>query len=308
MVKKAKSAKKPASKKKPADKPKGIKPQALLPKIGIVSSIAVGQALRAQFESAVNANANATIEFVYADLLGYDPAKLKQAITNFNAPASQTGLIVTMGGLVAYRAAHAHSNLGFLSLVGSVPTGQSIHCFGGLSLESFGYNEARVQYLISKGYTSANCISLYCNPKSDMSGQEVAAWQRLRQTYPQLVPQPVLATTNNNTSDYPISAAQISPGAVIVSADPFFQQTKNDLIAALNNQFIARDPANNYVVYPLYNYANPGGTAPTQGRSTLLGPRLDDAVKTMGWMAAFAINNETKLGFIKEPLGTPQDL
>jgi hypothetical protein len=291
--------------------------------VGIVSSITCSATFKTYFEGAATANvANALGAnwSKYSDNLGYDfsnTGQLAGAVTAFNvvtAGATAVGLIVTAGGNVAYEAANAFSNtVPFLSLVGTVPANPTVRSLGGVSLESFTHNTERIGYLSSMGVKN---ISLFCNQNSRMYSAETTAWTALATAFngakPGTVnPAPVkamLVNGTNSASDYATTISDIPSGGVIVSADPFFGRTRNGLISALNS-FVAINKNRNYVCYPLYNFENKGGThQPTAGNATLLGPRIEFSIKTLGQMAALALNNATNLGFLKEPIGAPQDL
>jgi hypothetical protein len=300
--------------------------------VGVVASIKCETRFRAFFEGALQANAAAPTP-VYKDGLGYDVSAsgaLQTAMGFFSNPGpNKVGLIVTVGGNVAFSAANAYANANpgicrpFLSLVGAVPPlplpapppPVSALSWGGVSLESFGNNQKRVEFLIANGFNSLQSISLYYNSNSAMSVNEVADWARIAALHPNEVnPTPVNAMLGgpNNSSDYVTSVAQIDNGAVIVSADPYFLTTRAILIQQLNALFVAQNLGNppaipgNYVVYPLYNYADVKGTPPTPQHATLLGPRVEDAITVLGMLAAVALNSgASPAPFLKQPLGPP---
>src|SRR5271169_5352092 len=117
----------------------------------------------------------------YKDGLGYDASALQAAMGSFSNPGSnKVGLIVTVGGNIVFSAANAYANANpnvcrpFLSLVGAVPPlplpapppPTSVLSWGGVSLESFGSNQKRVEYLMANGFNSPQSISLYYNSNS----------------------------------------------------------------------------------------------------------------------------------------------
>ena len=115
----------------------------MLPKaIGVISSI-TSDAFRDLFETAVNKTSdNASIQ--YFDQVGYDGQLLQNALDNFNAD-SAIGVIVTFGGMIAWYAANQRPKKPFISLVGSsdLPVTANANCFGGVSLETYAYNQPK---------------------------------------------------------------------------------------------------------------------------------------------------------------------
>jgi hypothetical protein len=82
--------------------------------------------------------------------------------------------------------------------------------------------------------------------------------------------------------------------AIIISADPFFQASKDALIQAANNWLTGG--ANRYVCYPLQDYQNPKSSSnnqPTKGRSTLYGPDLNTVYNLLGFLTKSAIENSS---------------
>lgn len=288
--------------------------------IGVVASIKCEPSFKSYFEGALKGNLAAAVPYTqptYKDGLGYRSADLQSQIAYFNSPATQVGLIVTVGGNVAFNAAKDYANANpaskpFLSLVGAVPSAVPASCWGGVSLESWRKNEDRVLDLINNsGFAASQSISLFYNQNSAMSSDEINDWMRLSGIYPQVNPNPVNAMLGgaNNSSDYATSVADLYDGAVIISADPYFHRTREQLIQQLNI-FVSQNPKN-YVTYPLYNYENRGGTnKPTPGHATLLGPRIEDAITVLGMLAAVTTNSGASPGvsFLKEPLGLPKVL
>jgi hypothetical protein len=279
---------------------------ALSKKIGVVSPIKSGH-FKAVFEDGVKSIVSG-VTFKYQDDLGYDQKKLEDAVTSFCSAPNLVGLIVTFGGMMANAAADNKSSVPFLSLVGATPTDRSSCSYGGVSLQTTAQDADRVQYLVNqKGATK---ISLYYNKNSSLSGAELVVWGALSAQYPKVVnPTPIAAFTGpNDSAQYASSVMNIPDGAVVISADPYFQDTKDDLIAALNSWVNPDDAANNYVCYPLYEYRNLGGTRPISGHATLLGPRILDCVGDLGNLAGDAICNAANVGFLKEPPGPAVDL
>src|SRR4029077_10668689 len=74
--------------------------------------------------------------------------------------------------------------------------------------------------------------------------------------------------------------------AMIVSADPVFQDNKDFLVDKANG-------SNKYMCYPLQIYANTGGAHHPHGHHTLHGPKLATAYYTLGIKAAEVIKSGT---------------
>ena len=131
-----------------------------------------------------------------------------------------------------------------------------------------------------------------------MAGDETGSWQTLADQNAQLVkvlvPAMLINGTNNDTN-YAQTVPTIQSQAVIVSADPYFQQTRNSLIQAFKNWI---GHSNRYVVYPLKNYTSAGNN------TAVIGPSIEDAMTKLGQIAAAALNTGTSQGFSKQPLAT----
>ena len=221
--------------------------------IGVVASIKCESTFKSYFEGALKDNLlSPPIVYAmptYKDGLGYRPADLQSAINYFITGANQVGLVVTVGGNIAFNAANDYANANpgsrpFLSLVGAVPAVAPTLCWGGVSLESWKKNEDRVVDLINNcGFTAPQTISLYHNQNSAMSADETYDWtSNLAPKYPQVNPNPVSAMLSgtNNSSDYATTVQDLYDGAAIVSADPYFHRTREQLIQQLNNAFVAQ--------------------------------------------------------------------
>src|ERR1700689_3226371 len=103
-----------------------------------------------------------------------------------------------------------------------------------------------------------NEICLLYNKNSEMSPNEVPLLNRS-------VPVTVDPKTVNRAAVYAQAFSAISQiqnptiKAVIVSADPYFNQTAADLVQAANN-WISQLPAQRAVCYPLQEYSQHGPT------------------------------------------------
>jgi len=109
--------KKKAPAKKAGSKTRGGKRKSTASGIGLVSSIACRPAMKNAFE------AGSGIVPKYKCDVGYK--HLDDAVRAFVGD-SGIGLIVTVGGLIAYKAANSVSTKPFVSLVGKLPTDGSV--------------------------------------------------------------------------------------------------------------------------------------------------------------------------------------
>lgn len=283
-AKKAKYGKRPGSKKKKRKTGKGK--AALTMGIGVISTIRARPRLKNAFKDGVN-NANVTIKSEH--VASYKRAKLKAKIEQFNADA-QIGLIVMVGGLVAYEAANSGlATKPFLALLGVTPLDDGSQCFGGVSLDSSRSNPDRINDLVTNNGFAASEIGLFQNPNSAMQAQEEQLWTGALP----VVKCSVDANGDVNPATYPADMAQFpaTVKAIVISADPFFQDTMDELIAAANG-------TGKYICYPLQAYENTGGTnLPTPGKTTLFGPSLVGAYKLLGQLASIALNTGEPVDF-----------
>ena len=281
--------------------------------IGVLSSIPCSLSFRDFLEYEIRANVPLPATFAYRDDKN-NPAGLNAALVELNGgganPVAGINWIITLGGRIAYDSTVAATTAGinnrpFVSLLGTDPYSGAPAppplFRGGVSLESYGNNRARADYLINqKGFDANNSISLYRNQFSPLAVAERAAWQAIG--YPQLLANPVDAFTGGSprAADYATTVNNITTQAVIISADPYFQKTKHKLVSALND-------AGLYVCYPLHNYAN-ASPPPAPGSATLLGSTLEHAIKVLAAVASLAINGVQMNRVIKEPAGRAKDL
>jgi hypothetical protein len=94
----------------------------------------------------------------------------------------------------------------------------------------------------------------------------------------------------NDMANFPASVK-----AIVMSADPFFQDTMDELIDAANG-------TGRYICYPLQAYENTGGThLPTHGKATLFGPSLVGAYKLLGQLASIVLNTGAPVDFVGVP-------
>jgi hypothetical protein len=201
---------------------------------------------------------------------GYDPQTLETDVRN----AGNATLVVTVGGLKAAQAALNVGTVPFISLAGGTAgfTDTTSRIFlGGICLDTYKHNIDRINYLMNKLTITADQICLLYNGNSAVSATEEQQF-----TYTQNAD---IDPTNVATANAIYTAAfdaigQItdatgnSPGiqAIIVSADPFFTQTKEQL------KFVASKYAY-YMMYPLKEYRT--GTPPKHAHSTTHTPNDD---------------------------------
>jgi hypothetical protein len=270
--------------------------------IGVISSIPCHNPFKHAFERAVaDAGVNLGAPPTYYDDIGYG-GDYKTPIGNLNDD-NTIGLIVTLGGMIAFKAASTFAKKPFISLVGGPPAGGlpspgikplNNYFYGGVSLESYAGNSARIAHLGGPPHKFApKDITLLYNPNSVIAPDELANWTG----------GPVLAKGDNKNSTYSHAFTAILTPAVIVSADPIFHKHRENLIEAANDSY-------EYMCYPLQNYRNDGGTnQPAPGRTTIYGPKLEHAISTLGQMAATVISTGLTAPdevFIR--LGAPVDL
>jgi hypothetical protein len=149
--------------------------------IGLISSINCTRPLKEAFE------AGSGITPTYKCNKGY--RGLSRAVDEFNGDGG-VGLIVTVGGLIAYKAANSRSTKPFVSLAGMIPSNPGGLFKGLVNLQMYTFNPDRISYLGTKGFQS-NHVYLFYNPNSATAQDETCGNQRrsffLRyqgQTYP----------------------------------------------------------------------------------------------------------------------------
>jgi hypothetical protein len=284
-AKKAKYGKTANSKKKKGKTRKGK--AALTMGIGVISTLKARARLKNAFINGVN-NANVTLKFEH--VASYKRAKLKAKIEQFNAD-QQIGLIVMVGGLVAYEAANAPTGATkpFLALLGVTPGDANAQCYGGVSLDSSRSNPERIIDLVTNNGFSASEIGLFQNPNSAMQALEEQLWTGARP----VVKCSVDANGDVHPATYRADIGQFpaTVKAIVISADPFFQETMEELIGAANE-------TGKYICYPLQAYENTGGTnLPTPGKAMLFGPSLVGAYKLLGQLSSIALNTGEPVDF-----------
>jgi hypothetical protein len=258
--------------------------------IGVISTINIKHEMKHAIKAGVN-DPGIKLKFVYVG--SYKRAKLKKKIEKLNND-TEVGLIITLGGNKTFDAATALSDKNFVSLVGSIPTPQPAKCKGGVSLNSFMANGDRIDHLVNDKKKKKNKIALLCNPNSSMNVNEENNW-----TNALSMPASSIyhagkdnQADENDSSTFQAAFETITDDnmqAVIISADPFFQDAMDELVADANKSGV-------YVTYPLQDYAN-AWEPPESGQSTLQGPDLIAACTSLGGIAAAAFRTGTDQGF-----------
>jgi hypothetical protein len=252
--------------------------------IGIVSSIGYDAKMTTAFNAGLGTlNPTQTV----LDKLKFKTQKIQAAIVQLNADTS-IGLIVTFGGNFTWNVAMQYATKPFISLVGGLlpnspqpPSGQFA---GAVSLDSWDTDSARITELVQvKPRVNESDIWLLYDPRASMTPTELDNW-----TGGGAMP------ATNGISDptkFGLDFANIpnTAKAVVVSAAPYFLQQREDLIKAANGTSF-------YMCYPLVRYRNTGGTQPTTGRATVLGPDLcegaTNAYELMGAMASTILSGQ----------------
>jgi hypothetical protein len=268
-----------------------------MPKIAIISTIKYKQTpLKVAFE---NGLANAAT-FDIEDQVGFTPNSLESAVLKYDNLATYN-LIVTVGGLAAAIAAlsvlNSAGDVPFISLVGGRVCSQfpgtiTGRFYGGINLLTFDYNNERSRHLTGEDGTGvhnfpAAQICLLVNQNSGCYTEETRNWP--------IPPRGKIISVTDKTSMINAFADANLAGlsAMIISADPLFQDNMSPLIDAANGSTLQ------HVCYPLLDYANAAnaGHKPKAGHHTLHGPNLTDAYKRLGTKAAWIIANNKHSSF-----------
>jgi hypothetical protein len=273
-------------------------------KIGIVSSIKYTPELKKAFEAGVNNNQILKNSDDNKDYKRHDTSALNASISNFLGRAD---LIVTVGGSIAYDAAVATipltdnpaTQMHFLSLLGAVPGNAPDSFWGGVSLESYTSNADRIG-LLTTAVGNQALVGLLRNKNSSMVDDEAFAWNGV--------------TGNNNYYYAGTDASDKNDGSVaafssgfaaataagmkglVVSADPHFQNSRDNFVSAANAWLLA--DGTRYICYPSLNF-NDASTPPKGTQSILYGPHLLHAYNLLGQLAAAALNSQTAMPVLR---------
>jgi hypothetical protein len=262
-------------------------------KIRVISPITITEAMRDAFSGSVTVNS----DIKYIDKRGYkrnDNGALKTHVSNNNS----ADLIVTAGGLAAYDAGDSKAVVNFISVVGAIPDSPKDNFKGCVSLESYESNAARIKLLRDPPLQfQLSDIGLFYNPNSYMDN-EVGNWNSLVGNNNQVFAGGVDTQGNNDDTTYGTAFQNISGAikALVISADPFFQDTKDNLIAAANTWVqAAPQGVTRYVCYPTQDYSNRRGTTPTPKKATLFGPDLATAYSLLGQIASIVLSSGSRI-------------
>jgi hypothetical protein len=194
----------------------------------------------------------------------------------------------------------ADTDVPFVALVGDVPDDPG-KCLGGVSLESWKSNKERVDFLLQKlalPATDVYKIGLYRSTSSQMQKKEYDDWITYNPDYGGVSR---VINSNGQYEQELNSSASIVPNnirALVISADPMFQNNKAPLVAAANKWASGQTAgANRHVVYPLQVYGEVFASGVTG--VTLLGPDLYDAYRLLGFCAKEAADIGKFMGFVR---------
>lgn len=300
MARKSKARSARSRKKKVSRKSRGPKAAFLTQGIGIFSSIPFSQKWRDKFNEGLGVPLPT---MVVKDGLGYDQTALETALNELNQ-SEEIGLIVTMGGVVTLRQAledPGGATQYFISLFGGrkrVPSPNSEYFLGGVSLESYRHNPARVRRIRNKvAISDKKEICLLSNKNSSMANTEKRAWGG-RIAKADIDPATADPLAEYKTAFQAIASFTNPPvKAVVVSADPFYLETGPDLIRAANTWVQGGDRV---VCYPLQDYKTLS-PAPMQGKRLFFGPNLAEAYKKLGQKARAILDSNI------QPVGSLED-
>jgi hypothetical protein len=253
-----------------------------MPKIGIISTIA----FRSDFELAFQHGLKNAAQYDVSDEQNTN-AKLAGSLGNFDVPGTYD-LIVTVGGLRCAEYVYQNgANVPFISLLGGTlspafPGAIQGRFYGGITLRSFDANYDRFFHLTGDDNMGAPktfdpaAICLLANPDSPLYAAETGIW-----------PNPNAIIGANSLAALTPAFAQfqntVALQAMIVSADPLFQENRSDLIDLANY-------SGKYVCYPFQDYANKNtGHEPKKKMHTLHGPSLVNAHFKLGQKAAWVL-------------------
>jgi hypothetical protein len=266
--------------------------------IGVISTIKyIGTNLEANFRRGVD-NEPWWRAATPLDSIGYDNGPLDLAVDQFNKDAN-VGLIVTVGGVASAIAAKRRATKPFISLIGDklpdFPGTIDGNFYGGVSLNTFRNNDARVDHLSRPPHRLAPSeICLLSNPRSVYAAIETGLWLQSSPRRGDII---TASTIPEITQAFAKFVQDGTLRAMIISADGFFQENKDFLIDKAN-------ASNKRVCYPFQIFANTDGAhKPTGGRHTLHGPKLATAYFTLGQKAAQVISSNGS----RSTLDTAQD-
>jgi hypothetical protein len=261
----------------------------VMPGIGILSTVPyTGTAYATAFDQGFNM-ANVPYRKVQ-DNCGYDANSLNTALQNLIGDGSVT-LIVAVGGL-ATEVAATNSSKDYISLVGTAPASPGAHSKGRVSLGSVGYNQQRRTHLHNNPFNipfDQHC--LLSNDNSAMSGDERSNSGGGGIRWGQVQPIQIgkSDTPQHRQQKYANAFNQVgsSMRAVIISADPYFKFTSNELVTAADT-WVTVAGTTRRVCYPFQEYGN---DSPTANKTSLCGPSIVQGYNYVGQLAAHTLDS-----------------
>jgi hypothetical protein len=228
--------------------------------------------------------------------IGYNTGALQNAAQN--VLAVNPDVIVTFGGNIVASAMVAKNSgdIPMFSVIGNLTPQLASAAYGGINLDTVARNAERFNRLTKVLNIPASAICFLANPGSAMHYAEYAQWIALNPNgvfYPfsPLTPGSSMTAQQGFDSIFQSFARNGAVSAMLVSADPSFQDFKDELISSANN-------VNKTVCYPLQTYYNNSGVQPVSGRSTIHGPKLARACFVLGQdVANFLVNGGKAPGF-----------
>jgi hypothetical protein len=259
-----------------------------MPGIGILSTVPYqGTPFETAFDNGLNMAA--VTHRNYQDNLGYNGGSLNEGLSFLNSDPLVT-LIIAVGGLVTELAA-ASASKQYISLVGAGSREAGEHFEGRVSLGSVGTNHARRARLLASHGIPFNRQCLLSNDFSAMKRDERrgtgggggVAWGEVVRIQ---ISEDDLPAERQAKYQGAFGSVSGTMRAVIISADPYFRFSSNELVAEANNWVSAA--GNRRVCYPFQEYGNDG---PTATKTSLYGPSLEQGYEYLGLLAAHIIDN-----------------
>jgi hypothetical protein len=279
-------------------------------KVGLLSSILLQDSFSQELYDGFATGFGSIFEL--EDDASYDASAIKRKHDKLVGAQKKCTIIATAGGSVSLEALRLTAAVPFVSLVGYVPSNLPSKCKGGVSLESYNQNRARLAYLVGRGHTPGHIV-LLTNANSTMHGLEQTDWSSTGGVFEESY---VGTAGTNDVNGFgwdfngraaagglPALPGQIDANvtAIIISGDPFFQANRAVLIPLINT-WLAIDPAHRDVVYPSTSYLSArdssGNVVTPTGRvggktcSTIIGPDLKQAYQLLGVLASYVANNK----------------
>jgi hypothetical protein len=223
-------------------------------------------------------------------------------------PGGRCDIIATIGGLWVNSEVNDdnRTDFSFVSLVGNAPASNPTGCLGGVSLDTWKSNSLRRGFLtIAPRNVPLVNIALYqdaiSRTRDSVQQYEYDEWNGIAGLGP------IYNSTRDFNADLNVAGGVIQRDAnilaLVISASPYFQLHKNELVTAANTWVNAANTR--YVVYPLqiYNDAMPAPqtTLAPLNRSILYGPDLYQACRVLGFLAKEAAESGTDAGFFAAP-------